>query len=91
MTSEKKFWIYNVLALVFALWFLLAGWTWVVKFSYVFLVYPFAIIGFFLWRKGQGAEKKLLNKIAGWVLWAGMVSSIGFIIAVAITANSIFG
>ncbi|MEK6781363.1 MAG: hypothetical protein AABY93_06635 [Bacteroidota bacterium] len=83
MINEKRLRIYNVLALVFALWFLLAGWTWVIKLSYIFLVYPFAIAGFFLWRTGQGAEKKQLNKIVGWVLWAGLVSSIGFIIAVA--------
>ena len=81
MASEKKFLTYNIFAFICALWFLLVGWVWVYWINVVF-VFPFAIAGFFLWKKGRGAEKKLLNKIVGWLLWAGVVISIGFLVAV---------
>ncbi len=75
MASEKRFLTYNLLALLCATWFY--------YFNVVF-VFPFAIIGFFLWRNGRGAEKKLLNKITGWMLLAGLVSSIGYLIVVSL-------
>ena len=81
MISEKRYRVYNILALVCATWFLVAGWMWYLYINIIF-VFPFAIAGFFLWRKGRGAEKKLLNKIVGWMLWAGLVSSAGFLIAI---------
>jgi hypothetical protein len=80
MATEKRFLTYNILALIFALWFLLAGWAWIYSLN-VFFVFPFAIAGFFLWRIGREAENKLLNKIVGWMLWAGLVSSLGFLVA----------
>ena len=83
MNKEFRFLIYNVLALICGVWFLLVGWYWGHLFNVIF-VFPIAILGFFLWRKGQGAEKKLLNKIVGWLLWAGCVSSIGFLIAISL-------
>ena len=83
MNKESRSLIYNVLALICAIWFLLTGWYWGHWFNVIF-VFPFAIAGFFLWRKGQAAEKKLLNKIVGWLLWAGCVSSIGFLIAISL-------
>ena len=82
MTTEKRYLIYNVFALICAIWFLLVGWAWIYWLNVVF-VFPFAIVGFFLWRAGRGAEKKLLNKIVGWMLWAGVVSSVGFLIALS--------
>ncbi|MEY4931534.1 MAG: hypothetical protein RI909_2258 [Bacteroidota bacterium] len=83
MTIEKRYLIYNILALVCAIWFLLTGWMW---FYYINIIVsiPFAIIGFFLWKRGRGAEKKLLNKIVGWVLVTGLTVSIGYLIAVSI-------
>ena len=81
MASEKRFLTYNLLALLCATWFLLLGWAWFFYFNVVF-VFPFAIIGFFLWRNGRRAERKLLNKIVGWMLLAGLVSSAGYLIAV---------
>jgi hypothetical protein len=83
MATGKRFLIYNILAFICAFWFLLAGWVWTYWINVAF-VFPFAIAGFFLWRKGRGAEKKLLNQIVGWMLWAGCVSSIGFLIAVSL-------
>lgn len=83
MTTNTKFLMYNILALICVLWFLLVGWYWGHWFNVIF-VFPFAILGFFLWRKGRGAEKKILNQIVGWMLWAGAVSSIGFLIAISL-------
>jgi hypothetical protein len=77
--TEKRLFIVNILALVCAVWFLLLGWMWVYFFN-VILVFPFAIIGFFLWRKGRAAEKKLLNKVTGWMLLSGLVSSVGVLV-----------
>jgi phosphoglycerol transferase MdoB-like AlkP superfamily enzyme len=83
MTAEKRYLIYNIFALVCAIWFLLTGWMW---FYYMNLImtFPFAIVGFFLWRQGRGAEKKLLNKIVGWMLLAGLTISIGYLVVVAV-------
>jgi hypothetical protein len=50
----------------------------------VLLTFPFAIMGFFLWRQGRRAEKRLLNKIVGWMLLGGLIISIGYLIAVAV-------
>jgi hypothetical protein len=83
MTAEKRYLIYNILALVCALWFLLTGWMWFYYMN-VILSFPFAIVGFFLWRQGRGTEKKLLNKIAGWMLLAGLTITIGYLIAVSV-------
>ncbi len=80
MTTEKRLNLYNILALICAIWFLLCGWTWIYWLN-VFFVFPFAIAGFFLWRKGRAAEKKTLNKVVGWMLWLGLVSAIGCLIA----------
>ena len=78
--SEKRFMYYNVIGLLCAIWFLLFGWVWV-YFANLIFVFPFAILGFFLWRKGRGAENKILNKVVGWMLLAGLVSSVGALIA----------
>lgn len=79
MTTERRFRIFNILALLCAIWFLLLGWMWVYFFN-VILVFPIAIIGFFLWRKGRGAERKMLNKIVGWLLLSGMIISVGCLV-----------
>lgn len=80
MASEKRLVTFNVLALLCAIWFLLFGWFWTFLINVIF-VFPFAIAGFFLWRKGRESEKKQLNKITGWLLLAGVVTSIGTLIA----------
>lgn len=84
MTPERKSLIANLLAFICALWFLLAGWLWVYYFNVVF-VFPVAIAGFFLWRYGRRATVRLFNKIVGWMLVAGVVASLGFLVALLIT------
>ncbi len=83
MTAEKRYLIYNILALVCAIWFMLTGWMWFYYIN-IILVFPFAIIGFFLWWQGRRAERKLLNKIVGWMLLAGLIISIGYLIVVSV-------
>ncbi len=83
MASEKRLVTFNVLSLLCAIWFLLFGWFWTFLINVIF-VFPFAIAGFFLWRKGRESEKKQLNKITGWLLLAGVVTSIGTLIVVII-------
>lgn len=79
MTKESRLQIYNVLAFLCSIWFLLLGWLWVYWLN-VIIVFPFAILGFLFWRGGRHAEVKLLNKITGWILVAGLVSSIAFLV-----------
>jgi hypothetical protein len=83
MTSEKRYLIYNILALVCAIWFLLTGWMWFYYMN-VILSFPFAMVGFFLWRQGRRTEKKLLSKIVGWMLLAGLTITIGYLITVSV-------
>jgi len=83
MTTERKLLAYNILALLCAIWFLLLGWLWT-YFVNIIIVFPFAIIGYFLWRKGREAEKKILNKVVGWMLLVGLVSSIGTLVVVSL-------
>ena len=80
MTTQKRLLIFNILALVCAMWFLALGWVWVYFFN-VIVVFPFAILGFFLWRKGREAENKILNRIVGWMLLAGLIAAIGILVA----------
>lgn len=56
MATGKRFLTYNILALICAIWFLLAGWIWIYWINVVF-VFPFAIAGFFLWRRGVALKK----------------------------------
>ena len=83
MTKERRLQIYNVLAFLCSIWFLLLGWLWTYWLNVV-IVFPFAILGFFFWRAGRGADIKLLNKITGWILVAGLVSSVGFFLGLLI-------
>ncbi len=79
MNTSKRLTIYNVLATICGAWFLLAGWVWVYLVN-IILVFPFAILGFFLWRAGRAVEHKLLNQIAGWLLVAGLVVTLGALV-----------
>ena len=82
MNGEKKLLVINICALLCAVWFLLLGWVWV-YFANIIFVFPVAILGFFLWRKGRSVEKKKLNKIVGWVFLAGIVSSLGSLVVLS--------
>jgi hypothetical protein len=67
--------LFNVLAILCGLWFLLAGWMWVYFFNVIF-VFPIAIAGFVLWRKGRADRKRTWNVVAGILLLAGLMTSI---------------
>jgi hypothetical protein len=72
---ERKF-IFNLLALLCGIWFVLLGWAWVYWFNVVF-VFPVGIIGVVLWQKGRHSEHYVLNRIAGGLLILGLLSSLG--------------
>jgi len=76
MTIDKKKLIYNILALICSVWFLLLGWFWAWLINVIF-VFPVAIIGFILWRLGRGSTKPLLNRMVGWLLLAGLAATLG--------------
>lgn len=76
MTIERRKLIFNILALICGIWFLLLGWFWAWLVNVIF-VFPVAIVGFFLWRAGRGSAKPLLNRIVGWLMIAGLVATLG--------------
>lgn len=84
MVTEKRLLIYNIIALLCAIWFVLTGWMWFYYMN-IILSFPFAILGFFLWKKGREAEKKTLNKITGWLLMAGVIISFGYLIGATLS------
>jgi hypothetical protein len=71
----KREQIYSIIALVFSLWFLLAGWIWFYLLN-VYFVLPFALIALFLWYRGRKQGNKLIA-ITGWVLMIGLIISMG--------------
>ncbi|MGC4023543.1 MAG: hypothetical protein QM734_17125 [Cyclobacteriaceae bacterium] len=75
MASTKRFAVYNIIAIICGIWFLLFGWFWT-WYANIIIAYPFAIIGFLFWLGGRKAEKKMPNKIAGYLLLAGLIISI---------------
>jgi len=75
MKTPDKPTLCNILAILCGAWFLLAGWVWVYLVN-VIIVFPFAIIGFFLWRAGRAAERKILNRVAGGLLAGGLLVSL---------------
>jgi hypothetical protein len=76
MTIDRKKLIFNILALICSIWFLLLGWYWGWLINVIF-VFPFAIVGFIFWRLGRGSTKPKLNRIVGWLLSAGLVTTLG--------------
>lgn len=80
MNPQNKYLLFNIIALVCAIWFLLTGWFWT-YFAALLFAYPVGAIGIIFWWLGKRAEKKLLNKIAGWTFLAGFIISIGVLLA----------
>lgn len=76
MTIDRKKLIFNILALICSIWFLLLGWFWAWLINVIF-VFPVAIVGFILWRLGRDSTKPLLNRIVGWLLLAGLAATLG--------------
>ena len=79
MAGERSLNVLNILSILCGLWYIAFGWVWT-YFANVLIVFPFAIIGFFLWRYGRKAERKVLNRIAGWLLVTGTVTSFGMLL-----------
>ena len=79
MASQRTLNILNILAIICGLWYVAFGWVWAWLINVLF-VFPFAIAGVFLWWAGRKAEKKELNKVAGWLLVVGTVASIAMLV-----------
>jgi len=76
MTLDRKKLIFNILALICSIWFLLLGWFWAWLINVIF-VFPVAVVGFILWCLGRGSTKPKLNRIVGWLLLAGLTATLG--------------
>jgi hypothetical protein len=75
--SNEKPQARRVLALICAIWFVLTGWMWLYAANILFS-YPFAILGFFLWKNAEKAEPHTrLNRVTIWMLGIGLFLSIG--------------
>ena len=64
-----------IIAILFALWFAIAGIFWV-YFINLILAYPFGIAAFFIWRyiRKDGKER---NKVIPIILIIGLLASLG--------------
>lgn len=79
----KREQIYSIIALVFSLWFLLAGWIWFYLLN-VYFVFPFALVALFLWYRGRKQADNKLITVTGWVLMIGLVVSMGSFLYLAL-------
>jgi hypothetical protein len=79
--KEKQHTIYTVLTLICAIWFLLTGWIWI-YYACLAIAYPFGLIGFWLWRKGD--QKNLWNMTAGLILAAGLALSLSSLLVLTV-------
>ena len=75
MPESKRALIYNVIALVCAIWFLLTSWLWSYMINLI-ISWPVAIIGLILWKLGKKeTPDSAVNKIAFWLFVAGFFIS----------------
>lgn len=76
---------YNIIAICCGVWFILTGsfWTYLAN---LFVSYPFAILGFFMWRAARrnGSTDKL-NRAALILLSIGAIMSVVSLIILLIT------
>lgn len=74
--TERSAFRRDVGAICCGLWFLLTGWMWAYL-ANLYLAFPIAIVGFFLWRSARrGAPPSRWNRVAGILLVVGMFSSL---------------
>ena len=75
MPHAKRPLIYNVIALVCAIWFLLTSWLRAYLINLI-IACPVAIVGLILWKLGKDQEPdSRLNRIVFWLFIAGLVIS----------------
>lgn len=75
MASPRKALIYNLIALVCAIWFLLTSWLWAYLINLI-IASPAAIIGLILWKLGKNeAPESRLNRVVFWLFIAGFITS----------------
>lgn len=71
---ERKL-IFNILAALCAIWFVLLSWAWVYLFNVLF-VFPVGIVGIVLWLKGRDSEYKTLHRVTAVLFVAGLLSAL---------------
>ena len=86
MPSQRTSNILNILAIICATWYIVFGWVWAWYINVMF-VFPFAIIGFFLWLAGRKAERKGLSRTAGIMLIVGTATSFGALLFYAVSRS----
>jgi hypothetical protein len=84
MNLQRRLLICNIIAAVCAIWFLLTSWLWAYLANLLFS-YPVGIIGGVFWWLGRPTEKKVLNKVVGWIFVLGVVVSLAVLIGFTIS------
>jgi hypothetical protein len=79
VNTQKKYLLFNIIALVCAIWFVLTSWFWT-YFAALIISYPVGMIGIIFWRLGKHTDKKLLNTITGWTFLAGLITSVAALV-----------
>jgi hypothetical protein len=83
-TSRAKY--YNIFSIICGVWFLFTGWFWVYLIN-VFISFPVALIGIFLWYKGkQAGPRSKLNRAALIIHIIAMAASLAALV-ILYTAN----
>ena len=75
MPSSQRALIYNLIALVCAIWFLLTSWIWAYLINLI-ISWPVAILGLIFWRLGKNhAPDSRVIRVTFWMFIAGFVIS----------------
>jgi hypothetical protein len=83
MTKQTWLNISNYTAIIFASWFFITGWFWAYLAALI-IAWPAGVLGMIFWLIGKKSEKKIPNKIAGYILLAGAGTSITALIILMI-------
>lgn len=62
MSNQSFQLMFNIVAILCGIWFLLTGWIWVYG-AAAFISYPIAIIGLFYWGLGKRTDSSLSDPI----------------------------
>lgn len=62
----------DTVGLVCSGWFCATAWVWVYLVN-IFVSFPFALIGYYFWRRGRKEGRNLINVITALLLGSGVV------------------
>lgn len=76
MEAKSNAKLYYLFAIICGTWFLVTGWVWA-YFANLYISYPVALIGLFLWSRGRKLNPgSRANPIALWLHIAGLIISV---------------